>query len=147
MPSKDISRACSILRQIIVQVLADFNAEQQGYVLRPVCIERTTEEQQAEWAKGRTAPGKIVTKIDGVHQKSAHQWQASHGEYGVHAIDLGVFTGWEGDAKYLDNIEDPKVLALYNYIGNVAHRYGLAWGGDLWKSFTDRPHVQCLPEI
>src|SRR5690606_12846620 len=50
-----------------------------------VFVGRTTEEQQALFAKGRTAPGKIVTYVDGVKTLSKHQ---VHPDGYVHAIDF-----------------------------------------------------------
>ena len=49
---------------------------------------RTTKEQQQLYAQGRTAPGNIVTNVDGVKKKSNHQ--AKEDGYG-HAIDLYPF--------------------------------------------------------
>ncbi|MCD9188257.1 MAG: peptidoglycan-binding protein [Pyrinomonadaceae bacterium] len=82
---------------------------------------RTFDEQNKLFAKGRTAPGQIVTKARG--------GQSNH-NYGL-AVDLCPFEN--GRLNY-DNLQN------FNLIGREAKKLGLEWGGD-WK-FTDKPHVQ-----
>lgn len=81
---------------------------------------RTTQEQQALYAQGRTEAGKIVTHLDGVARRSKHQ-------DGV-AVDC-AFVGpdpwsgpWEMYAKFAEGL-------------------GLVSGAH-WKKFPDRPHVE-----
>jgi peptidoglycan L-alanyl-D-glutamate endopeptidase CwlK len=83
---------------------------------------RTYEEQNALYAKGRTKPGSIVTKVKGGY--SLHN-------FGI-AWDIGVFNG----SKYLEK------SPLYDKAGEIGRNMGLEWGGD-WKSFVDKPHFQC----
>lgn len=124
MPSRDMSAACSILRAAVAKLVTDN--------IRPVCVERTQLEQELEYAKGRTLPGRRVTELDGVTKLSRHQRQERHGELAVHAVDLGVFAG----GRYLT---DP---AAYDPLGAAAESLGLEWGGR-WR-VRDRPHVQCV---
>jgi peptidoglycan L-alanyl-D-glutamate endopeptidase CwlK len=85
------------------------------------CTYRTYEEQEAEYAKGRTVAGKIVTNAKG--GDSYHNWGR--------AFDCVPMVN--GRAQWSDN-------ALYDKIGSIGKSIGLEWGGD-WK-FKDRPHFQ-----
>ena len=85
---------------------------------------RSYAEQDALYAQGRTAPGKIVTRA-----KAGY----SNHNFGI-AFDIGVFEG----NKYLD--ESPK----YKAVGVLGVDLGLEWGGN-WKSIVDQPHFQLRP--
>jgi peptidoglycan L-alanyl-D-glutamate endopeptidase CwlK len=85
---------------------------------------RTYEEQDDLYAKGRTAPGPIVTKVKGGY---------SNHNFGI-AFDVGVFEG----SKYLT--DSPK----YKAVGALGMDLGLDWGGT-WKTFRDEPHFQLRP--
>jgi peptidoglycan L-alanyl-D-glutamate endopeptidase CwlK len=92
---------------------------------------RTTEQQQALFAKGRTAPGSIVTNADGVKAKSNHQMKADG--FG-HAVDCTFL-----DANGKPTWDGMKPWAAY---GACAVAVGLTWGGN-WKSkLVDRPHIE-----
>ena len=88
---------------------------------------RTTEEQDALYAKGRTTAGNIVTNCKGDTYQSPHQW-------GV-AFD---FCKNQKGQEYSD-------IAFFNAVGALGKSIGLFWGGD-FKSFVDRPHFE-LPEF
>ena len=83
---------------------------------------RTIEEQDALYAQGRTAPGKIVTKAKG--GKSYHN-------YGL-AIDFCLLidgkVSWVVDANWM------KVVKVFKDAG-------WTWGGD-FKSIKDNPHFE-----
>lgn len=113
---------------------ADRIAFQHGKRARFTTGLRTKAQQDALYAKGRTAPGAIVTHVKGGY---------SFHNYGC-AADLGVFT--EDFAKYLGS--DP----LYDTIGQTIVKLnipGVIWGGDFPKyfggTFRDRPHFQFGP--
>jgi peptidoglycan L-alanyl-D-glutamate endopeptidase CwlK len=91
---------------------------------------RTVDEQRALYAKGRTAPGAIVTNADGVRSKSNHQ--------DGRAIDC-AFIGADGNPHWRDD-------APWRAYGECAKALGLKWGGD-FKSLKggDRPHIE-LPK-
>jgi peptidoglycan L-alanyl-D-glutamate endopeptidase CwlK len=83
---------------------------------------RTWKEQDALYAQGRTASGKIVTNARGGY---------SNHNFGL-AVDIGLFHG----SDYLE--ESP----FYAEIGRVVAQFkSLEWGGN-WKSIQDEPHVQ-----
>lgn len=84
---------------------------------------RTLAEQQALFAKGRTAPGPKVTNCDGILKKSNHQ--------GGKAVDC-AFSGPEPWGE-----KHP--WPLY---GAMAKALGLRWGGDWQGDLNDRPHIE-----
>ena len=88
---------------------------------------RTTEQQQALYAKGRTEKGPKVTNCDGEMKRSNHQ--VKEDGYG-HAVDC-AFVG-------LEPFSESHPWHLY---GAAVREQGLAWGGD-WKRFKDRPHAE-----
>lgn len=86
---------------------------------------RTYGEQNALYAQGRTAPGRVVTNARGGY---------SNHNFGV-AFDVGIFSA---DGKYLD--ESP----AYKTVGQIGKSLGFEWGGD-WSSIQDQPHFQLRP--
>ena len=112
----------SAVHTLIQQLLA------QGHTAVITQGVRTSSQQAALYAIGRTKPGKIVTNCDGVVKVSNHQPKADG--YG-YAVDLAWRTPnggitWEG----------PWAL-----MGRLAQSLGLTWGG-AWTSYLDRPHLE-----
>ena len=96
--------------------------QEKGVDVRIISGNRTWAEQDALYAKGRTAPGPKVTNAKG--------GQSNH-NFGI-AVDLGLFK----DGDYLE--ESP----LYKDIGKIVAKFPeLEWGGS-WKTIVDEPHVQ-----
>lgn len=95
--------------------------EQRGVAVRIISGTRSYAEQNALYAQGRTAPGKIVTKARGGY---------SNHNFGI-AWDIGLFRGKE----YLGS------SPLYRECGQIGKSLDLIWGGD-WKSFPDEPHFE-----
>lgn len=95
---------------------------------------RTTAEQKALYAQGRTTRGSIVTNADGVKNKSNHQ--AKSDGYG-HAVDICPYVNgqldWNNTANF--KIIAAHILAIASCLG-----IDVEWGGN-WK-FTDLPHFQ-----
>jgi len=85
---------------------------------------RTYAQQDALYAKGRTAPGPKVTNARGGY---------SNHNFGI-AFDVGVFSG----ASYLAE------SAKYKAVGVLGMDLGLEWGGN-WTSIVDQPHFQLRP--
>ncbi len=85
---------------------------------------RTFAQQDALFAKGRTAPGPKVTNAKG--------GESNH-NFGV-AFDVGVFDGRD----YLGS------SPAYDMVGAIGAEIGLEWGGH-WNSFVDKPHFQLRP--
>ena len=93
---------------------------------------RTTKRQQELYAQGRTAPGNIVTNVDGVKKKSNHQVKADR--YG-HAVDIVPYpVDWDSISKF-DNIAVAMKLAACEFGVDIV------WGGD-WENFKDYPHFE-----
>lgn len=96
-----------------------------------VCITetlRTQEEQEALYAQGRTASGKIVTNCRGF--QSPHCW----------GVAFDFCRNVKG--KEYDNSDK-----FFDYVGEIAKtifddtEYDLFWGGD-FKTFVDKPHIE-----
>ena len=88
---------------------------------------RTVDEQNALYAKGRTAPGSIVTNAKGSSYSSMHQW-------GV------AFDFFRNDGKGIYDDSDN----FFSKVGAIGISLGLEWGGN-WKKTIDKPHFQ-LPD-
>lgn len=93
---------------------------------------RSIEEQQALFAKGRTATGIIVTHCDGINKKSKHNFFPSK------AFDFAILLS-DGNITW----EVKYYLEVGNHIKKKAQELGIkiSWGGD-WKSFKDYPHIE-----
>lgn len=89
------------------------------------CVYRSPEEQAQLYTHGRTAPGPIVTQLDGVTQRSKHNLSPAR------AIDFCVTIG----GKVTWDVQE------YQEVGPYFEAQGLEWGGR-WVSFKDYPHVQ-----
>lgn len=107
---------------------------QKGITIRATECLRTAKEQDALYAKGRTAPGHKVTNARGKDAKSMHQW-------GV-AVDIVIDMDADKDGDI--DIKDLYNVKLLNVVGKIGESIGLEWGGS-WKSIVDKPHFQ-LPD-
>lgn len=95
---------------------------------------RTYAEQDALYAKGRTAPGNIVTK--------ARAGYSNH-NFGL-AVDY-FLVSHDGNVGHWDITRDMNAndVADWLEVANIAKSLGFEWGGD-WKSFVDYPHLQMV---
>lgn len=104
---------------------------------------RTTAQQQALYAQGRTAPGEVVTQADGVRNKSNHQAKADG--YG-HAVDLYPYVN--GGIDWNDASGRQKLIAAHIKATGNKLGYPITWGGD-WtmavEHIVDRPHFELTP--
>lgn len=108
--------------------------DQKGIKIKATECLRTAKEQDALYAKGRTAPGNKVTNAQGKDAKSMHQWGVA---FDV-AIDMDTDKDGDVDIRDLYNVK------LLNVVGRIGQSIGLEWGGS-WKSIVDKPHFQ-LPD-
>ena len=90
---------------------------------------RSLERQRELYAKGRTAPGKVVTHVDGSDPTKARHSPQADG-YG-HAVDLA----FQGEAPWA--VSHPWPL-----LGAMARALGLRWGGDFKSLKGDLGHVE-----
>lgn len=101
---------------------------------------RTTAEQVALYAKGRTQPGPIVTDKDGIHSLSNHQLTAlvKGKNYGL-AVDVAPYPIQWNDTE--------RFYAFAGFVLGVAKMKGIniRWGGD-WDSDRDL-HDQKLYDL
>lgn len=125
MPSRDLNDCDPVLVAAYLAIKADYEIQFPGLVLNPYVTYRSPTEQQAEYAKGRTKPGAIVTNCDGVTHPSKHNTRPSH------AIDVFVTIG--GKARWSPG--------LYIPLGPLAVKHGIKWGG-LWQKPADLDHLE-----
>lgn len=118
-----MSRDKTRLHPEVQEALARLEAECERQGLRLLITDgfRTMAEQEALYAKGRTAPGGIVTNVR--YPGSAHNW-------GV-AVD------------FCQNIRGQEYsdTAFFENVATIAKHLGFTWGGD-WKGFRDMPHLE-----
>ena len=102
--------------------------EKQGLQIKIGETLRTTAEQDALYAQGRSKPGKIVTNAKGSSYSSYHQWGVAFDIY--RADGCGAYYDTDG---------------FFSKVGVIGVSIGLEWGGS-WKSIVDKPHFQ-LPDL
>ena len=90
---------------------------------------RTWEEQDALYAQGRTAPGKIVTKARG-----GQSWHNFGLAFDIVVLDSVGKSDWD--------ITHPGWLRA----AAIGKSFGLEWGGD-WAKFKDLPHFQLIGDL
>lgn len=108
------------LARIFMSAAADFDV-----TVKIISGTRSYAEQDALFAKGRTAPGDIVTNAKG--------GQSNH-NFGI-AWDIGLFK----DGAYLAGGNDDEI-SLYAKVSSLRPD-GVEWGGN-WTTFKDPPHYQ-----
>ena len=125
MPSKDIKHAHPTLREKWPIIKRRYEERMPGYTLALSCTHRTPLEQKDLYEQGRSKPGPVVTQIDGVTKKGAHNYNPAR------AIAVMVMMG--GKPSWSPS--------LYTPLGGICDDLGLEWGGH-WKTFKDLPHIQ-----
>lgn len=130
---RDVSMLHPKLRKKIAQ-LQELCAKNGITIGISECL-RTVAEQDALYAKGRTAPGAIVTNCKGSSYSSMHQW-------GV-AFDIYLKVDVDGDGQTSDDAFN-NATGIFDKVGALGQSIGLEWGGS-WKSKVDKPHFQ-LPD-
>lgn len=96
---------------------------------------RTFEEQEELYARGRTAPGQVVTNA-----RSGLSWH-NYGlaaDYVLDGMPDKPGTQWSWQTKVDLNADGHND---WYQLGEIAESVGLEWGGR-WKKFPDLPHVQ-----
>jgi len=123
---RDLSALHPRLRDAVPKILAAMAAI--GYPMMVTDTLRTTAEQQKLYAQGRTAPGPIVTRSDGLIKRSNHQAQPDG--FG-HAVDCCFVVSGAPSWDY---------HLPWKAYGALAEALGFHWGGD----FGDMPHVELI---
>lgn len=115
---KNLATVQPVLQKIGRELLRRLAAE--GLTFKVIQGRRTQAEQDALYAKGRTAPGPKVT------------WTRNSRHLTGRAIDLALFQGknvvWE--SKH------------YTRAGEIGEELGLVWGGRWKGGKTDKPHFE-----
>lgn len=101
-----------------------------GINVKVIFTYRSPDEQNALYAQGRTAPGKIVTNAKG--GKSKHNFTLN-GIPASKAFDFGVYI----NGKYITDGKHP----LYSQAGSIGESLGLVWGGH-FHSIFDPSHLE-----
>lgn len=129
---KAISRLHPQVRKKIRKFINDVYIQHQ---IQIVIVQdyRTYAQQDALFAKGRTASGSIVTNAKG--GQSNHNF----------ALAVDVFPLWDDGQLHMDTKSDKKNIEILRKIAPVGKDLGLEWGGD-WKNFVDNPHFQLKTE-
>lgn len=92
---------------------------------------RSSEEQDALYAQGRTTDGPIVTQVRGGN---------SYHNYGL-AIDFAIRTK-KGEVLWdMEYDGNGNSKADWMEVVGIAKKLGFSWGGD-WDNFPDYPHLQ-----
>lgn len=117
---RDINLLHPALKPLALALVAKCKA--QGIDILITETWRTKAEQDGLYAKGRTAPGSIVTNAK--YPWSLHCW-------GV-AFDFVPLKAGKPDYG---------TISTFERVGAIGESLGLEWGGR-WQSFVDRPHFQ-----
>lgn len=120
--SRDLNLLHSVFRPVVDTFLADVQAA--GIDLIVTCGWRSSDEQNALYAQGRTMPGHIVT--------NAKAGQSAH-NFGL-AIDVVALR----NAKCVWAPGDP----LWQTIGNIGQGHGMIWYGAPGARFPEEPHFE-----
>ncbi|WP_151737327.1 M15 family metallopeptidase [Paenibacillus tengchongensis] len=92
---------------------------------------RTSSEQDALYAQGRTKPGAVVTNARGGY---------SYHNYGL-AVDFALLLPGGAVSWEMKRDGDGDGTADWQEVVRQAKVLGFEWGGD-WSSFKDYPHLQ-----
>ena len=114
-----------------------------GMFLRVTETYRTPKRQDQLYAKGRTAPGKQVTKARGTPPSSIHQ-------FGI-AIDVVELASGRNSltrekfkipgVEWVDGYDERYPKDRHRFIGSLGKQFGFIWGGD-FKDFFDGYHFE-----
>jgi peptidoglycan L-alanyl-D-glutamate endopeptidase CwlK len=122
------SRKLEDLLPYVAKLAKDLIAEchKQGIDLLITSTYRDKDSQNALYAQGRTAPGKIVTNARA--GQSFHNWK----------VAFDVVPLRNGKPVWSTSGND---MHIWETVGAIGKKLGLEWAGD-WKSFPEFPHFQ-----
>jgi peptidoglycan L-alanyl-D-glutamate endopeptidase CwlK len=130
------SRSLADLSVPMAACAAEFEGQLigQGITFVRACTYRSSTEQDADYAQGRTAPGLIVTQAKG--GESRHN-DTCNGEPAADAADYYPLR----NGRLLGNKTGTE-LALWEKMGEIGEACGLEWGGRWPVRIRDMPHFQ-----
>jgi len=119
--SRDLGELLPVVKAKVIDFIDRCKAE--GIDILVTSTYRDAESQDALYAQGRTAPGKIVTNAKA--GDSWHNWRC--------AVDVVPLVNgkpdWDGSHP------------VWTRIGQLGKEAGLEWAGE-WKSFKELAHFQ-----
>lgn len=130
MASRDLKHLHPLLRPKCEAFLAE--AERRGTGVLITCTYRSNAEQDALYAQGRTAPGRIVTRARG--GQSAHNFLLLDGTPAAKAFDVVPMV----DGKPMWDAKHPS----WQVLGAIGLELGLNWYGAPTAKFREYPHFQ-----
>jgi peptidoglycan L-alanyl-D-glutamate endopeptidase CwlK len=119
--SRKLEDLLPLVRERVERMIAACEAE--GIDLLVTSTYRDNASQDALYAQGRTAPGRIVTNARS--GQSYHNYRC--------AVDVVPIR----NGKAIWDVKDP----VWQRIGALGKEAGLEWAGD-WKRFKEFPHFQ-----
>ena len=125
-----LEMAADPLKRAWPEIRTAYRLAHPGHDAILTCVYRSAAEQIECYAKGRTAPGSIITNCDGVKIRSKHNYFPSR------ALDFCIVVF--GKVTW-----DP---AEYEPVGRLGEAHGLVWGGS-WVHFKDAPHLELKETI
>jgi len=105
----------------------------EGIDLIITCTYRSSEEQAALYAQGRTSPGRIVTNAQPGQSKHNARLNGKPASLAFDVVPIR-------SGKAVWDAKDP----VWMRVGQIGEEIGLAWAGR-WKRFREFPHFE-LPE-
>lgn len=128
MTSRSLDDLCPEMKEVCEEFIEQ--CKDAGIDVLVYCTYRSNEDQNREYAKGRTTEGKITTYKKGGESK--HNC-VKNGKPASRAFDCvarkGNYLLWSA------------AVPEWEKMGEIGRGLGLRWGGD-WKSFKDRPHFE-----
>jgi len=100
-----------------------------------ICGQRTQAEQKELYKQGRTKPGKRVTNVDGVKNKSKHNYSPSL------AVDICPYPIDWNDLKRFKALSQVVLRVAKEMKEKGLINSDIEWGGN-FKSLVDYPHYQ-----
>lgn len=134
MASRDPALLCPTLFVFWGKFKKRYEEKFMGRRVLLTCTQRPVEEQQSLFAVGRTKPGKIITKCDGVKIKSKHNYTPAH------AFDFAVFLLRDG--KWAVSWDEQYYKDGAALIKELGYEGRIRSGG--WFSFRDWPHMEVV---
>lgn len=102
---------------------------------------RSIEEQQRLYAQGRTKPGPIITKVDGIHRKSKHNHHPARAFDAVPWMP-GIGIVWDDRERFC--VMGGIFIAVASCLG-IDVRWGGNWDDDAY--FNERGDDWDLPHL
>ena len=124
MPTRNLADAHPHLAESFQAVAIEFSMVCPGFVVKPIEVFRSPEEQMLAFHAGKS-------NFDGISKKSKHN------EIPSRAIDAGVF---DAKGRYLTG-DTPEEEVFYTVFGLLAEKHGCVWGGR-WKKPHDPDHIE-----